>query len=416
MKLRIYFAIFLLLQLPAYAAMLWITFGSRPTLFYASEALLVVLAAFSVVFYRRIMRPVDTLAGGMNLLRSQDWNVALRHQGQPEVDSLVDVFNTMMEHMRNQRIALEEQRHFLSLLVREAPLGIIVKDFDQRDKLVNPAAQHLLDSFPDLQRRLSTMTDGTDTNMRLNESTMLHCIRRHFIDCGVKQSFYIIENIAETVAVAERDAYVKLIRLMAHEVNNTVAGLSTALGTVAPDPDGLLAACRERALELSAFIGRFSEVVKTPAPQKSIIDPGALIRRSAPFLESLCSPRGILLNFDVSRAAPSIEVDEVQISQVLVNVVKNAAESIGSDGRVDIIMADNVLTVCDNGPGIAPDKAARMAEPFFTDKDGGQGIGLTFVREVLRRHGCRFSLATGADGITRFSAAFPRPKAGRQYP
>lgn len=132
-----------------------------------------------------------------------------------------------------------------------------------------------------------------------------------------------------------------------------------------------------------------------------------MIRRSAPFLESLCTPRGIKFNIDIENAAPYIEVDEVQISQILVNVVKNAAESIGRDGRVDIIMAGNTLIVCDNGPGIPPEKAARMAEPFFTDKAGGQGLGLTFVREVLRRHGCRFSLSTGSDGITRFTATFP---------
>ncbi len=296
--------------------------------------------------------------------------------------------------MRSQRIALQEQRHFLSLLAREAPVGIIVKGFDQSDKLVNPSAQAMLKAFPELEKRLVEMPDGSDTTIRFNEGNMLRCLRRYFIDSGVKQSFYIIENIADTVATAERDAYVKIIRLMAHEVNNTVAGLSTALGTVDPDPDGLLAACRERALELSSFIGRFSEVVKTPAPQKAKTDPARMIRRSAPFL-------------DVESAAPYIEVDEVQISQILVNVVKNAAESIGRDGRVDIIMAGNTLTVCDNGPGIPPEKAARMAEPFFTDKAGGQGLGLTFVREVLRRHGCRFSLSTGSDGITRFTATFP---------
>ena len=92
------------------------------------------------------------------------------------------------------------------------------------------------------------------------------------------------------------------------------------------------------------------------------------------------------------------------------NIVKNAVESIGSDGAVELRIDElaRTLTVTDNGPGIAPEKAAKLFTPFFTDKPDGQGIGLTFVREALRRHGCTYSLATDtADGLTRFSIKFP---------
>ena len=89
------------------------------------------------------------------------------------------------------------------------------------------------------------------------------------------------------------------------------------------------------------------------------------------------------------------------------NVVKNACESTGRGGRVEITVEGATITVTDNGPGISPEKAEQMASPFFTDKPSGQGIGLTFVREVLTRHGCNFSLATSAhDGLTRFRFTF----------
>ena len=209
------------------------------------------------------------------------------------------------------------------------------------------------------------------------------------------------------VAAAERAAYVKLIRLMAHEVNNTVAAMSTALGAVdADDPDGLLEACRHRAMALSEFIGRFADLVKTPEPRLERTDTACLVDDCATFLESICTQHGVQFGLRSENSA-TVMADAAQIEQVLVNIVKNACESTGRGGHVTVTVAGPTITVADDGPGISPDKAAQMASPFFTDKPGGQGIGLTFVREVLSRHNCTYSLASSpADSLTRFTITF----------
>ena len=95
--------------------------------------------------------------------------------------------------------------------------------------------------------------------------------------------------------------------------------------------------------------------------------------------------------------------------QVLINVFKNAAESIGCDGRIVIrtTAGPPVLEVTDNGPGIDKDTASKLFSPFFSTKPNGQGIGLMLVREVLLKHHCTFSLRTGEDGLTRFRICFP---------
>lgn len=407
MNLRLLFFLFLLLQLPVYGVLMWLTFSSRPWLFYGAEIMLAVDIAACVFFYRKVVVPVETLANGMDLLKGQDWNVALRPLGQPEVDSLVEVFNQMMARMHAQRLSLEEQRHFLTLLVAEAPVGVVVRGFGGVERMVNPAARAVFDVFPPLQERLDEVPDGAEDTFRADGSHLFRVVRRHFIDNGVRCTFYLIENVAPMVAAAERAAYVKLIRLMAHEVNNTVAAMSTALGAVdADDPDGLLEACRHRAIALSDFIGRFADLVKTPEPRLGRTDTRSLVGDCATFLESICTQHGVGFAIDLGESA-SVMADAPQIEQALVNIVKNACESTGRGGRVSVSVAGPVITVTDDGPGITPDKAAQMASPFFTDKPGGQGIGLTFVREVLSRHDCTYSLATSpADALTRFTITF----------
>jgi len=406
-NLRLLLFLFLLLQLPVYCGLMWLTFHSRPLLFYGAEFMLAVDIAACIFFYRKVLIPVETLANGMDLLKGQDWNVALRPLGQPEVDSLVSVFNEMMSRMHAQRLSLEEQRHFLTLLVAEAPVGVVVKGFGGVERMVNPAAKNIFEAFPDVAVRLDSVPDGGEDTLRADSCHLFRIIRRHFIDSGIRCSFYLIDNIAPMVAAAERAAYVKLIRLMAHEVNNTVAAMSTALGAIdADDPDGLLDACRHRALALSDFIGRFADLVRTPEPRLERINSAKLVGDCAPFLESLCTRHCVNFSLEADEGA-IIEADAAQIEQVLVNIVKNACESTGRGGNVAVSVSGPVITITDNGPGITPEKARQMSSPFFTDKPGGQGIGLTFVREVLARHACTYTLATSpADSLTRFTLTF----------
>ena len=111
-------------------------------------------------------------------------------------------------------------------------------------------------------------------------------------------------------------------------------------------------------------------------------------------LESLCAGRGITLDFRLCAGPLDVMADPVLLEQVLINIVKNSAESIGNDGLTD------------NGPGIDREAAKMLFSPFFSTKVNGHGIGLLFISEVLHKHGCRFSLATGSDGLTRFTIHF----------
>ena len=103
-----------------------------------------------------------------------------------------------------------------------------------------------------------------------------------------------------------------------------------------------------------------------------------------------------------------ISADPFQLEQVLVNIIKNALESLRQGGRIRVALAKRSrrLIIADNGPGLSPEAAEQIFTPFFTSKPNGQGIGLTLVRDILMNHNYRFSLSTDQDGWTRFVIHF----------
>ena len=415
MRLRYLFVILAAMQLLPWGLLFY--FGSSrlgEIWFYLFEILAIAGCVLLWLFYRKVLRPIDTLSGGLDMLRAQDWNSSLREVGQPDVDKIANIFNEMLLRLKQQRIRYEERTHFLNLLIESAPIGVVILDFDGHEVVRNPAAVELGLSPSDLR----DLRIGESHDYRTSSGTVIRCSCRSFIDRGVEHRFYLAEDISGSVAAAERGAYEKVIRVMAHEVNNTMAGFSSALSTALPEIEDkeiqeVLRACWQRSGELSAFTARFAEVVKLPAPKLRRIDLATLVASERRFLESLGVPKGVAMEFEgIDQGACEVMGDPELLVQVLVNVVKNSVESIllaGSQGKITISVDGCMLTVTDNGAGIPPEKASRIFTPFFTDKPHGQGIGLMLIREVLTAHGARFSLSTSADdGLTRFIVRFAK--------
>lgn len=414
MKLRYLFILMAVMQILPWAFLLREDAGMNGSAaFYIIEVLAVAGCVLLWFFYRKVMRPIDTLAGGLDMLRAQDWNSSLRTVGQPEVDKIAEIFNEMLLRLKQQRIRYEERTHFLNLLIESAPIGVVILDFDGHEVVRNPAAVELGMSPHDL----GDLEVGKSRDYRTSSGSVIRCSCRTFIDRGVEHRFYLAEDISGSVTAAERAAYEKVIRIMAHEVNNTMAGFSSALSTALPEIEDadirdVLKACWQRSVELSAFTARFAEVVKLPPPKLLPVNLSRLVASERRFLESLAIPKGIKMDFNMSANAPQeVMADAEQVSQVIVNIVKNSVESIlsssATDGKITITVKDASLTVTDNGAGISHEKSTKLFTPFFTDKPHGQGIGLMLIREVLTAHNAAFTLATSpADSLTRFSINF----------
>ena len=159
---------------------------------------------------------------------------------------------------------------------------------------------------------------------------------------------------------------------------------------------------------MSHFITNFADVVRIPEPQSRPQELNQVVFACKRFMETVCQNRNIEIVMDLSEESPVVNLDNSLFEQVLVNIIKNAAESIDRDGKIYIrtTVRPTCLEIADTGKGIDKDTETKLFSPFFSTKPNGQGIGLIFIREVLLKHDCRFSLRSYADGLTRFKIWF----------
>ena len=393
----------------------------------------VLLLGVLLLFRWQIVEPLHLMETGMLLLREQDFSSRLRRLGQTDADNIVDVFNRMMDALKAERLHVREQNQLFDLIFRSSPMGILILDLDRRVDSVNPSGERLLGvsleavrgkrldecSF-DLCEDLCSLAMDEVRTVRLTDSNIYRCSRQSFLNGGFRHTFYLVELLTEEVSQAERKAYEKVIRMIAHEVNNTVAGVTSTLDTLETAmedmPDSaelceLMRVCIERCYNMGRFITNFADVVKIPDPILVHSDLNEVVRVNMQFLETMCGERRIALVMHLSPEPVWVDLDVVLFQQVLVNIFKNAVESIGQEGTVYIRTSAGspVLEVADTGRGIDKETASKLFSPFFSTKPNGQGIGLMLVREVLMKHHCTFSLRTGDDGLTRFTIHFPFP-------
>ena len=433
MKLRIFFLLLALLLMVAWGLMFLIMpIKEVGWKFYLVEGIITLSLIYLVYFYHKVVKPLDTIANGMDLLREQDFSSRLKSVGQLEADRIVDIFNRMMQQLKEERLRLREQNHFLDLLISVSPMGVVILTFDGKVSMANKAALKFLevdteedmldkgmeDLKTPLAEEMSRLPKDTTETIRLSDSHIYRCSRLSFVDRGFAHPFFLIESLTSEVMKAEKKAYEKVIRMIAHEVNNSVAGITSTLDTVddalqtMDDTDDLrevMKVCVERGYSLSRFITRFADVVKIPEPQLEEVRLNDRLSACERFLENICQDHQVDLRMDLCEENPWVKIDTSLFEQVLINMVKNSVESIEENGVITLRTSASpvMLEVADTGRGISKEVETKLFTPFFSTKPNGQGIGLIFIREVLMKHGCSFSLRTYEDGITRFRIVFP---------
>ena len=431
MKLKSLFFILAFLLAVVWAVLLFIATKENGWRFYLVEGLITLSLVYLVYFYRKVIKPLNSIAGGMDLLRAQDFSSRLAPVGQREADRIVQVFNRMMDQLKEERLRLREQNHFLDLLISVSPMGVMILTLDEKISMTNKAALEFMDEGPEenligksmdelngtLAEELKRLPKGATETIRLSNSRIYRCSRLSFIDRGFYHPFYLIESLTADVMKAEKKAYEKVIRMIAHEVNNSVAGIASTLDTVndalqtiddTEDLQEVMKVCIERSFSMSRFITNFADVVKIPEPQLEEVSLNDRVFACKRFMENVCQSRDIDLQMNLCEENPTVSIDTSLFEQVLINIIKNAAESIGEKGCITIRTSASplMLEIGDTGQGISKETETMLFTPFFSTKPNGQGIGLIFIREVLMKHNCNFSLRTYPDGITRFRICF----------
>ena len=423
-------------------------YREAPLLFLVVEALLLASLAGGFALVRRALQPLAYTRRFRDLLQDQEYAARLTESGLPELGELVSLFNTMLATLYRERLALGEQRGFLDSLLEATPSAVLVFDFEGKISLMNASAHALLglvephgkplDHWAGLQpacsaaallAQLAAVPRGESRLLTDAEGRRHRARRGQFFDRGFARDFLLVEELTDELERTERATYEKLVRVLAHEVNNTVAATGSVLDSLlyystqlderdSEDFSTAIVAVKRRNASLGAFIERFTRVIKMPEPELRPHSLAAIMNDILWLNREQCRQRGLAIAWARCDEVAPQRLDGQLMEQALINIVKNAIEAAeatqaetGAAGTIAFALADEGerirLSVIDSGHRLGEVPARQLFTPFVSTKQGGQGIGLMFVREVLMRHGLAYRLAA-EDGKTHFDIWFPK--------
>ena len=382
----------------------------------------------TLIIFRGTYLPQTTVTRGMELIQAQDYNNRLVKIGEPSSDRIVDLFNSLIDKLRNERLLNREQESLLKLLIEASPMGVVMLDFDGRISMVNNSffkifglskteevtGKKIKELNHELIPKIIKVPLGKSDIIRENNFKIYRVYHLNFLQEGFKREFYLLESLTDEIIKAEKAAYEKVIRTISHEVNNTMGGVRSVLEVIGENIEDyetkkVLESCDRRCESMGNFIREYAEVVKLPSPFMQPIELQYEIEKMLPFLNHIV-PENVELIYHPESEKFKILGDSALLQQVVLNIVKNAVESIENEGyvKIDLSRENNKvkMTISNNGLPINKETSSQLFTPFFTTKREGKGIGLTLVREVLTNHSADYSLSTDSDGITRFTIIF----------
>ncbi len=404
------------------AVILLHTHNVSPRVFWTTGVLLTTaLAGTAWLTYRRLDYRLRTLANIISALREGDFSFRLRRGGREDAFAELTLeINALAEALRAQRLVDTESTTMLRTVLGEIDVAVFSFDTHRKLRLVNRAGERLigrtaeqitgrtaeelnLDACLDGEpaRTLTLGIPGAGGRWELRRGVFRHLGRPHHL--------VILSDVSRALRAEEVDAWKRLIRVMGHELNNSLApikSLSVSLEEMTgreplaedwrEDLHRGLQVIGSRADSLNRFMGAYSTLARLPQPTPGPVELAGLVQRAVR-METRLKP---LVD---GGPALTIQADRDQLEQLLINLVRNAADaSLETGGEVRISWAASgdllELSVLDQGPGL-PD-SANLFVPFFTTKPGGSGVGLFLCRQIAEAHGGSLQLAdrTGGPG------------------
>jgi signal transduction histidine kinase len=404
------------------AVAVWLAWDDR-VLLIPLEIVFAFSLLLGVRLIKRLFVPIDLVRRGADLIAERDFSSHFRPVGEKEMDALVDTYNAMIDRLREERVRLEEQHLLFQKVIAAAPIAFLTCDFDGRIDQVNPEAEALFGKSASelrgaalggldhpLAAPLAALADGESAVLPV-DGRRYRGLAAAFVDRGFPRRFYLLEELTRELHESERAAYETLIRMVSHEVNNSVGAVGSLLESSAQLAEArgelaqVLSIAIERLRTLNRFTNALAELVRVPPPQPREEDLGALLRDIVTVVRPEAESRRVAIELTLPPGAATIALmDKNQMERVLINVLRNAVEAAGAGGRVEVAVDRDggrpAIRVRDSGPGVAPEAASFT--PFYTTKPGGHGLGLALVREILTQHGFAHSLRTHPEGGAEF--------------
>ena len=380
---------------------------------------------------RRVNRALHTASNLLAALRAGDTGLrATAPRRDDPVGELLWEINTLSATLRAQRLRVREVDALLAKVVEATDIAIFAFDKDQRLRLVNPAGAELLaKASEDLIGRsvAELQLDSVDrgaTQIALRQfpgaSGRFEFRRRTFRDGGIEHELISVSDLSRALREEERQAWQRLIRVLGHEINNSLAPIKSIAATLAalsgrPTPPedwredlkSGLSLIGQRADALARFLLGYAALARLPPPQPRDTDLGAMLRRAAGLEQRLPVSIGAL-------PAVIAYVDGDQIEQCVINLLRNAVDAcLATRAEVKVELRESrgfiLVRIEDSGPGLAA--GDNLFVPFFTTKQQGCGIGLVLARQIAEAHGGTVTLENRPGGGCVATLTLPRSPA-----
>ena len=376
----------------------------------------------SSILHGQVVRPLQTLSNMVAAIREEDFSFRLR--GGSREDSLADLIleiNSLASRLQDQKISALEATALFKKVMMEIDVAVFTFDQQKRLRIVNRAGEQLMRRIA--PRMLGLTAEELGLQEFLQARGPLTAQRtfpgKHgrwaishttFRENGVPHQLLIISDLSRALREEERQAWQRLIRVLGHELNNSLAPIKSIAGTLASltvrsalpedvtqDMQQGLRVIENRVESLNRFMQAYTQLARMPAPSLSTMEVGTLVQRVAALERRL--PVKVLEGPPVE-----IDADPDQLEQVLINLIRNAADasldpSLRQPGSVEVGWRTNPsnveIFIRDEGPGLL--NSDNLFVPFFTTKHGGSGIGLILSRQIAEAHGGVLQLTNRTD-------------------
>ena len=402
----------------------WFFFSLKTYVGGGFAALILLIQVFELINY--LNRTNLKIAFFFDAIRNEDFTLNFpARTGSKSANELNAALNKVNVLIKNIKFELEEQEQYFKTILEHVSIGILTFNENGNIFLSNTACKNLLNyehlthidqisridkrlhaALKNLKpgdRRLVSFNNGKETIQLSLKSTLFKTAQDNL-------QLVTIQDIKNELEAKELESWVKLIRVLTHEIMNTIAPITSLSETIlgyyknrdngTPDEKIInntikgLEVINDRGLGLIGFVDSYRKLTHLPHPEKAVINLSRLFDQIITLINSETIDATFSLSWEVNPSDLEIVADKKQISQVLINLIKNAAEALKNkkDGEIRLNARINSesrpqVTVSDNGPGIPNDLLDKIFIPFYTTKDSGTGIGLSLSRQIMQLHG-----------------------------
>ncbi|MET0497342.1 MAG: ATP-binding protein [Steroidobacteraceae bacterium] len=345
---------------------------------------------------------------------------------------LADAIDRSATQLMASRMSQQRQVESLQALLDTSTVAMMILAPSGSVTLLNRAARQLTGAaLSGAATELQAIAPGERKVIRLTNGPRMLASAGQFIAGGVAQRVLSLQNIGSELDEAQLQAWHDLVRILAHEMMNSLTPIASLAGSVQPlvaamrsdsgaavdrhlaDVAGAIDTISRRSAGLMSFVERYRKMAERPQPVLRPVHVASLLRKVEQLMSAVFAGKGIAFTISVEPPELEIRADAAMLEQVLLNLLHNCVDALvrTADARIDIRCRieghDVAIAVLDNGPGVPDDLLERIFVPFFTTKSGGSGIGLSLARQIAHAHGGRLDVTANAPKGAAFTLFLP---------